>query len=344
MMSQSFPFNEKYLSQIPALQLLINLGYTYLLPQEALEERQNKTSNVILENILIKKLKQLNKINFKGKEYLFSEENIQSALQKLKDIKYDGLVNTNEQIYDLITLGTSLEQNIDGNKKSHSLKYIDWENWENNDFHVTAEFSVERNRSTETARPDIVLFVNGIPFTVIECKKPAIEVQEAVSQNIRNQKEDYIPKLFIYTQLIIATNKNAVKYATTGTSSKFWSVWREKNINPKNIFNLINTPLENQAKQKLFATKDFSKARYFFDELVTKERQTTEQDINLYSLCHPKRLLDLARQFTVFDAGIRKIARYQQYFAIKKILNRIKTVDETGRRQGGVVWHTQVPG
>lgn len=343
-MSQSFAFNEKYLSQIPALQLLINLGYTYLLPAEALEERQNKKSNVILENILTKKLKQLNKINFKGKEYLFSEENIQTAVQKLKNIKYDGLVYTNEQIYDLITLGTSLEQTIDGNKKSHSLQYIDWHDWENNDFHVTAEFSVERTRSSETARPDIVLFVNGIPFTVIECKKSAIDVEEAVSQNIRNQLENYIPKLFIYTQLIIATNKNHVKYGTTGTSSKFWSVWHEKNIDKKIIYTLINTPLKIEAKQKLFSTQEFNKARYYFDELAATGRETTEQDVSLYSLCRPDRLLDLTYQFIVFDGGVRKIARYQQYFAVKKILDRIQEFEPEGRRKGGVVWHTQGSG
>ena len=343
-MSQSFQFNEKYLSQIPALQLLINLGYQYLSPKEALEERQNKTSNVVLENILIRKLKQLNQINFKGQEYLFSEENIETAVRKLKNVQYDGLVNTNEQIYDLITLGISLPQTIDGNKKSHSLKYIDWEHWQENDFHVTAEFSVERTRSTETARPDIILFVNGIPFTVIECKKPAIDVEEAVLQNIRNQQEDYIPKLFTYSQLIIATNKNEVKYATTGTSSKFWSVWREQTIPEQDVFALVNTPVDTEAKQKLFATKDFSKARYFFDELAATERITTEQDKSLVSLCRPDRLLNLIYQFTVFDAGDRKIARYQQYFTVKKILERIQTLDADGRRQGGVIWHTQGSG
>ncbi len=203
------------------------------------------------------------------------------------------------------------------------------------------------------------MFVNGIPFTVIECKKPAIEVEEAVSQNIRNQREDYIPKLFIYTQLIIATNKNTVKYATTGASSKFWAVWREtdisstwgdprclvlKNLDKQDISTLINTPLEIEAKQKLFTTKDFNKARYHFDELATKERQTTPQDFSLFSLCRPDRLLDLTYQFTVFDGGIRKIARYQQYFAVKKILKRIREVDADGRRKGGVIWHTQGSG
>ena len=103
---------------------------------------------------------------------MFSEENIQSAIQKLKTVQYDGLQKTNEAIYDLITLGTALEQTIEGDSKSFTLNYIDWKNPANNAFHAVAEFSVERARSTETARPDIVLFVNGIPLVVIECKAP----------------------------------------------------------------------------------------------------------------------------------------------------------------------------
>ena len=120
----NFQINEKYLSQIPALQLLINLGFEYLTPVDALRERQNRTSNVLLEEILRKKLKEINRIRFKGNEYLFSEENIQTAIQKLKNIKYDGLIRTNEVIYDLITLGTAMEQTIEGDSKSFNLNYI----------------------------------------------------------------------------------------------------------------------------------------------------------------------------------------------------------------------------
>ncbi len=341
---QGFPFSEKYLSQIPALQLLVNLGYEYLPPEEALAERQGKLSNVLLENILRQQLKRLNRITFKNREYLFSEENIQSAIQKLKNVRYDGLLKTNEEIYDLLTLGTSLEQTIDGSTKSFSLRYIDWKNWQNNVFHVTAEFSVERTRSTETARPDIVLFVNGIPFAVIECKSPKIEVEQAVSQTIRNQRDEYIPKLFTYTQLLLAVSKNAAKYATTGTPGKFWSVWKEQIFTNDEIYTCINTPLSLTQKNRLF-TGDFSLARTFFDQFeAAGERQLTEQDRALYSLCHPERLLDLTYQFTVFDAGVRKIARYQQFFAVKNILQRVKQFDAQGRRQGGVIWHTQGSG
>ncbi len=125
-----FRYNEKYLSQIPALQLLVNLGFEYLPPEQVMKQRQGKAGNVLLEGILRDQLKRLNRINYKGREFLFSEENIQTAIQKLKNVKYDGLLKTNEAIYDLITLGTALEQTVEGDSKSFNLNYIDWRNWE----------------------------------------------------------------------------------------------------------------------------------------------------------------------------------------------------------------------
>ncbi|MBY0545073.1 MAG: restriction endonuclease subunit R, partial [Gammaproteobacteria bacterium] len=166
----NFQTNEKHLSQLPALQLLINMGFEFLTPSETLHERQNRTSNVLLETILRNQLKEINRIQHRGGEYLFSEENIQAAIQKIKNIKYDGLQKTNEAVYDLITLGTAMEQTIEGDSKSFNLNYIDWRNFDRNRFHVAVEYRVERSRSTEIVRPDIVLFVNGIPFCVIECK------------------------------------------------------------------------------------------------------------------------------------------------------------------------------
>jgi type I restriction enzyme R subunit len=84
--------------------------------------------------------------------------------------------------------------------------------------------------------------------------------------------------------------------------------------------------------------------RRYFDHIEQEKRQVTPQDCALYSLCQPKRLLELAYKFIVFDAGEKKIARYQQYFAVKDTLERIQTFDEEGRRQGGVIWHTQGSG
>ena len=338
-----FSINEKHLSQIPALQMLIAMGYEYISPEEALTERQGRFSNVLLENILRNQLKVINRIRYKGSEYLFSEENVQSAIQKLKNIKYDGLLKTNEAIYDLITLGTAMEQTIEGDSKSFNMNYIDWRNPGRNKFHVTVEYSVERSRSTETARPDIVLFVNGIPFCVIECKAPQIEVEQAVSQSIRNQNDDYIPKLFIYSQMVLALNKNSAMYATTGTAAKFWGVWKEPQMDNgerefEKLAAAVNEPLAEDVVARISSIFDVR------PEAFTGSRLVTEQDKSLFSLCRPERLLELAWKFTVFDGGIKKVARYQQYFVIKSTLSRVKHFDSTNSRKGGVIWHTQGSG
>ena len=340
----AFNHTEKHLSQIPALQLLANCGYQILTPQKALEERQGKTSNVLLESILRQQLQGLNRIRYKGREYHFSEANIQEAIQKIKNVKYDGLQKTSEVIYDLITLGTALEQTVEGNSKSFNLNYIDWETPSNNVFHVVPEFAVERNHSVETARPDIVLFVNGIPFAVIECKSPWVEVEEAVSQTIRNQGDDYIPKLFTYVQLVMGLNKNAARYATAGTSARFWGVWNELEDKEDKIAAIINTPLADEQKDAL-SSGEFTHARDFFERQENEaERILTEQDKALYSLCRPERLLELTYHFTLFDAGMKKIARYQQFFVIRSIVARIKRRNHEGVRRGGVIWHTQGSG
>ncbi len=341
--SALFSTNEVMTSQIPAVQLLVAMGYTYLSSAEALRERQDRTSNVLLENILRNQLKEINSISYRGGDYLFSEENVQSAVQKLKNIKYDGLLKTNEAVYDLLTLGTAMEQAVEGDSKSFNLNYIDWRNVERNRFHVTVEYSVERARSTETARPDIVLFVNGIPFCVIECKSPQVEIEQAVSQSIRNQNDDHIPKLFIYTQMVLALNKNSAKYATTGTAAKFWSVWKERLLDSESRESGKLQEIVNKALHKDI----LSSVAYSLDVKPTLEdadRLVTEQDRALYALCRPERLLELAWKFTLFDGGLKKIARYQQYFVVKSTLNRIKHFDGTGSRKGGVIWHTQGSG
>jgi len=134
---------EDHISQIPALQLLQNLGYIYLTPEEALALRGDKTRNVILDGILTDQLRMMNVVRYKGQDYPFMEGNIFSTIQSLKDIVYDGLVRTNEKVYDLLCLGRSLQQSIEGDVKSFTLQYIDWEHQERKVYHVTEEFSVE---------------------------------------------------------------------------------------------------------------------------------------------------------------------------------------------------------
>ena len=183
---------EDHISQIPALQLLQKLGYTYLSKDEALALRGNKTTNVLLEDVLRKQLKEINSIKVSStKTGIFSDANIENGIQALKDLPMnEGYMAACESAYNIITLGRALEQNIDGDKKSFTLRYIDWERLENNVFHVTEEYAVMRTGRKEHYIPDIVLFVNGIPLCIIECKRPDMKepLTEAISQHIRNQQ------------------------------------------------------------------------------------------------------------------------------------------------------------
>jgi type I restriction enzyme R subunit len=306
-------FKENAISQQPALQLLQNLGYTYLLPDEAFELREGKTANVLLEPVLRRQLKEINSIRVSAtKTAYFSEQNIENGIEALRNVPMgEGFISGNEYVYNLLTLGKALEQSIDSDKKSFTLNYIDWKHPERNVFHVTEEFPVARTSVSDTYRPDIVLFVNGIPLCVIECKRPDIKdsLAQAISQHLRNQQEDGIRSLYVYSALLLGINTTFGTYATTGTPAKFWAIWREQ---------FSDTAVQN----------------------AIGDRTPTEQDRYLYNLCRPERLLDLLYNFTVYDAGIKKIARYQQYFAIKKVMERIRSM-ENGKRKGGVIWHTQ---
>lgn len=307
---------EKNISQRPAIDLLRSMGYTYISPENC-EAQRGSRYHVLLRDILRGQLRRLNRYTFAGAENEFSAANIERAMEDLDEPLTDGLVRTSEKIYDALLLGKSYPETVgEGKTLSFNLKYIDWEHPENNVFHVTEEFAVDSRDKLHNARPDIVLFINGIPFAVIECKAPQISVEQAVEQNIRNQQKEYIPQLYKFAQIVMATNKNAVKYATAGTPRKFWNVWKEQD----SVF------LEDAL------------ARY-----VTG-RAPTEQDRNLISLFSRERVMELIRYFVIFDANVKKICRYQQYFAIKEIIKTIQQPDEKGNRQSGVIWHTQGSG
>lgn len=340
-------FLEDHLSQIPALQLLQQLGYAYLSPEEVAVERGGKLGRVLLEQVLAAQLRRLNRVRTKGRELPFTDEAIATAVEALRNQPVnDGLGRTSEKVYDLLTLGKSVDQTIDGETKGHTLRYVDWEHPRNNVFHVAAEFEVARTASHETRRPDIVGFVNGIPFIVIECKRPDAKdaVDAAVNQHRRNQEDAEIPHLFLYAQVLLAVNKNDGSYATTGTPPKFWAKWKEATDEPA-LRTLVNQPPRRADHEKLFRGQ-FAYARAHFEALGTTAREITGQDRLLHALCRPERLIELAHRFIVFDEGgtVKKIARYQQYFTVRRTLERIRQRDPEGRRKGGVVWHTQGSG
>lgn len=351
-----FSYIEDFDAVIPAIQVLQAMGWQYIGREDALRLRNGRMDQVVLTEVLRPWLESNNRIEVKGETHLFSDANIAEAIRRISEEPFDGLVRSNEKIYHLLTLGISLDQTISGDRKGRSLNYIDWESdpaKNRNVYHVSNEFAVERSRSHETARPDLVLFVNGIPFVVIECKRRdrdhhagEKQIEVGISQMLRNQKDDYIPHLFQFAQLLISTSVNEIRYATVGTPRKYWSIWKEEGDCNQAVHATANQRLPADVESKLFAPlvgKDadaYREARQYFNDLwAAGDRLPTNQDRTLWSLLRPRRLLELAYGYIVFDAGVRKIARYQQYFAVKRTLDRVLPLHE-GQRQGGVIWHT----
>ncbi|MFM8833373.1 MAG: type I restriction endonuclease subunit R, partial [Cytophagales bacterium] len=330
------------------------MGYQYLSPHEALHSRNGKTTTVILGDILRKQLKEINSIRVSAtKTSIFTDENIERGILALKDLPMnEGYINASEAAYNLLTLGKALEQSVDGDKKSFTLQYIDWKNPENNVFHVTEEYSVMRSNSKEHYRPDLVLFINGIPVCIIECKRPDMKepLAQAISQHLRNQQEDGIRSLYVYSQLTLSIATQEAAYATNATPEKFWAKWQEKFTTEieeqqyrKTLQTLKNQPVPKKKSDKLFAGDRFGYVRNYFQELEKENVLPTVQDEYLYGLCRPERLLDFIFSFVLYDNGEKKVARYQQYFAIKKSMQRILTIADN-KRTGGVIWHTQGSG
>ena len=318
----------------------------------------------------------LNRFTHRGREYPFNLEDAHEAMRRLKPTpdRLKGLRGTNQDVYDTLVLGTTITKTIDGDSKSYSFRYVDWENPDNNTYHVTAEMTVERAGSTRIRRCDIVAFVNGIPFIVIENKRPTERLKKADSQLIGYQREDEIPHLFHFAQILLSMNRREARYATVGTQSRFWQTWREEEITVEGTFvtpqdesedtetqaseiefepeeqavyptadplrDLVDRPLA-VAEEEAIYSGNLASARSHYEAAIAGEgRQVTAQDVALYALCRRERLLDLVRRFTVFDGGVWKIARHQQYFAVRRAVERVRQFDLQDVRRGGVIWHT----
>lgn len=340
-------------SKIPALHLLVQMGYIPLTPTQATAERGGREGAVLLEGVLRTQLNALNSISYRGRDYAFSETNLSAAILALRDLPVqDGYTTANKAFYDLVTLGKSFEQVVAGDRKSYSLKYVDWERPENNVYHVVPEFSVLRTERTDTYRPDLVLFVNGIPMGVIECKSPRVKdsMPKAIRQHLDYQKPDGIRNLYQYSNLLLALAGNEARYATTDTPEAFWSAWREqtppdvRQADEARLLHLVNTPLPTEHETTMQGCMNPTSYQ-FYQDLHREPVNLTEQDRLLYSLCRPERLLDLLFNYIVFDDNTKKIARYPQYFTVRQTLRRVSQIDPaTGQRAGGVIWHTQGSG
>lgn len=175
---------------------------------------------------------------------------------------------------------------------------IDWQNPLENDFAISEEVTVKGER---TKRPDLVLYVNGIALAVIELKKGSIPVSEAIRQNLDNQENRFIKTFYSTVQLVLAGNDTqGLQYGTTKTTEKYFLKWKEENYSYKPEENLLDT--------------------------------------HILQMCNKERLIEMIHNFILFDGGIKKLCRPNQFFGVKEAQKFIH------RREGGIIWHTQGSG
>lgn len=257
------------------------LGYKYLGNWEDREQNSN------IEEELLRAYLQKKK---------YSETLIKKAISELKKTAIRSnmsLYDLNQEAYSMLRYSAKERETLGQHKQD--VKFIDWENPEENDFAIAEEVTIKGNR---TKRPDIVLYVNGIALGVIELKRSIVSVSEGIRQNIGNQKEAFIKSFFSTVHLVIAGNDTeGLRYGTTETTEEYYLSWKEPGL---------------ESEGRL--------------------------DKAILQLCDRKRLLEIIHDFIVFDSGIKKTCRHNQYFGVKASQEFVK------RNEGGIIWHTQGSG
>ena len=251
-----------------------------------------------------------------------SEDEARQAIRKLKAetercSSFDKLSEVSEAVYGMLRYGTSVSRGP--GKTNTTVQYIDWpiasdpKRWQNNIFEIAEEVTVNCDASTLSVhrRPDIVVYVNGIALVVIELKRAGVPVSEAIRQNYRNQQTGYIPRFFTTAQLTMAGNPSeGLWYGTTCTPEKYYLHWKE----PAGM------------------SGDMMKEYPMFDEVVN------ELDRSLLQMLKQDRLLEFIHDCIIYDGGVKKAARPNQYFALKAAQPRIR------KRDSGIIWHSQGSG
>ena len=218
-----------------------------------------------------------------------------------------GLYEANLEVYGLLRYGVKVRPGA--GDQYETVKLVDWENAEANHFVVAEEVTV---LGQNTKRPDVVLYVNGIALATLELKRSQVAVSEGIRQTIGNQKPEFIRPFFSTVQLVLAGNDvEGLRYGVIDTPEKYWLKWR-----------LIKDIDEQQ------------RAQLELDSAGVEGLL----DVPLAHVCNKERFLDIIHNFIVFDAGVKKTCRPNQYFGVKAAQARI------AQRDGGIIWHTQGSG
>lgn len=236
---------------------------------------------------------------------------ITKALHQLSKVAGDqtkSLYDCNNAVYELLRYGVKVKADVGENTQTVWL--IDWKNPLNNHFAIAEEVTVKGADAKAAIksfakRPDIVIYINGIALGVLELKRSIVSVSEGIRQNLDNQKKLFIQPFFTTMQLVMAGNDTeGVRYGTIETPEKYYQTWKQ------------------DAKQEL---KQDSQIENLLDRHVSQ-------------LCDKAHFLELIHDFVVFDAGIKKLCRHNQYYGVKA------AQDHICRREGGIIWHTQGSG
>lgn len=307
-------WNEANLSEDPAVEVLEALGFTYVAP-EVHEAERDTLKETVLSGRLEKALKKLNP--------WLSADSAKKVARSLMGLQAASLIEASEKVYTLLTYGVAIEQDGQPNR---NVRFFDFDSPTNNELVVTRQYTVKGVK--KHIRPDVVVLINGIPIAVVECKSPTLGEgwkQEAIDQFSRYQeledkyRELGAPRLFETVQVIVASCGQAAVYGTVTTPHRFYAEWKTP------------WPLGLDRLRDLLG------------------REPTAQDVTLAGLLAPANLLDLVRNFVVFERDaatgrtIRKLCRYQQFTAVNKAIERAAKAKKAEDR-GGVVWHTQGSG
>lgn len=228
-------------------------------------------------------------------------------LRKVASNLQSGLYAANKMVYSLLKYGAKVRENPGEAEKT--VFFVDWAHPSRNDFAIAEEVTVV---DKSEKRPDIVVYINGIAIAVIELKKSTISVANGIRQNLTNQHEYFIRPFFTTVQFTMAGNSSeGLRYGTVGTGEKYYLDWKN-----------YTGSLDNNSLGILEICKGLP----------------NKLDWQLYSMFQKKRLLDLFHNFIIFDKGIKKVCRHNQYFGIKEAQLKI------AEGKGGIVWHTQGSG